>query len=256
MPGHTPAAYYAEQTIPQMKERPNEAATSSDFEFGALSEAKNYRHALVREFSPFLKGRVIEIGSGIGQLTALFRQLPAVECLQCVEPDAAFCEEFRRVLPGHPLIHGTIKDVPGGTDWEAIVSINVLEHIREDDHELQAYRQLLRKRQGFLNLFVPARQEIYAPIDRDFGHYRRYSLPELKRKLAGAGFYVKHIRYFNFAGYFAWWAVFRLLRKRHFNAGSVRLFDRLIFPAVYGVESAIMAPPLGQSLLAVARAIE
>src|SRR5262249_43762470 len=135
-----------------MKERPNEAASSASFEFDALNEAQNYRGALVREFSPYLHGRVIEIGAGIGQMTRALRELPAIKYLQSVEPDAGFCGKFREALPGQPLIEGTIADVPMGTDWNGILSINVLEHIREDESELHNYHKLLHRLHGALNL--------------------------------------------------------------------------------------------------------
>lgn len=238
-----------------MKERPNEAAATDNFEFAALGQASNYREALIREFSSSLSGRVIEIGSGIGQITDSLRALPAVTQLQAVEPDPEFCASFRRALPDLPLIQGTIEDLPPGADWNAILSINVLEHIRDDEGELRRYHKLLQKQKGLLNLFVPARPEIYARIDRDFGHHRRYTKPELKRKLRDAGFEIVRLRYYNILGYFAWWATFCLLRKRHFDARSVRFFDRVIFPCVYAVETKILPPPFGQSLLAVARAV-
>lgn len=66
---------------------------------------------------------------------------------------------------------------------DAIVSVNVLEHIARDQAELVAYRSLLGRTSGCLCLFVPAGPGIYAPIDRDFGHHRRYTRPELDRKL-------------------------------------------------------------------------
>ena len=99
---------------------------------------------------------------------------------------------------------------------------------------------------------VPARPEIYAPIDRDFGHFRRYTRPELRRKLVAAGFEVRRLNYFNFVGYFAWWLNFCLLKKRQFEQAKVRFFDRMIFPAVHTLESSIIRPPVGQSLIAVA----
>ena len=236
------------------KERPNEAAATAHFEFDALREASNYRRALVQEFSPFLQGRVIEIGSGIGQITEALRVLPEIKFLQSIEPDAGFCAQFKKNLPGQPLIEGTIENVEQGMNWSAILSINVLEHIRDDEGELRRYHQLLQREKGTINLFVPARQEIYAPIDKDFGHHRRYAKPELKRKLEEAGFEIVRLRYFNFVGYFAWWATFCVLKKRAFDVGSVRLYDKVIFPCVYGFERNILAPPFGQSLLAVARA--
>src|ERR1043165_3846226 len=82
-----------------MSERPNEKASTADFEFTALREARNYRHALVREFAPHLRGRVMEVGSGIGQITELLRELPDVKELVAVEPDPNFCAEFRKLHP-------------------------------------------------------------------------------------------------------------------------------------------------------------
>jgi SAM-dependent methyltransferase len=227
--------------------------TAGDFEFAALRWAVNYRLALLREFAPSLRGEVIEVGAGIGQNTALLRQSPGVNRVLAVEPDARFCQEFRRLLPGQPLLEGIAADLPADTQCEAIVSINVLEHIREDEAELAAYARLLRPRRGALCLFVPARPEIYAPIDADFGHFRRYTRPELRGKLARAGLVVERLDYFNWVGYFLWALNFRLLRRRQFDAASVRWFDRLIFPVVHWMELRIMRPPFGQSLLAIAR---
>jgi SAM-dependent methyltransferase len=237
-----------------MKEGSKQASVSATFEFDVLGEAKNYRAALLSEFSSFVKGRVLEVGSGIGQITELLLGLPAVEFLQAVEPVGAFCEQFRLRLPEQSLIEGTVKDVPIDTEWDAILSVNVLEHIQADDAELKRYHHFLKKRKGALNLFVPARPEIFAPLDHDFGHHRRYTKAGLKRKLEQAGFEIVRLRYFNFAGYFAWWTMFCLLRKRRFSLRSVRFFDRVIFPVFNGIETKVISPPCGQSLLAVARA--
>jgi hypothetical protein len=103
-------------------------------------------------------------------------------------------------------------------------------------------------------LFVPARHEIYAPLDRDFGHFRRYTRRSLQGKLESTGFQILTLRYFNFIGYFAWWLNFCLLKKRRFNRGAVVFFDKICFPPMYALESRVLRPPIGQSLLAVARA--
>src|SRR6188508_2104522 len=129
-----------------MKERPNEQAINKNFEFVALNEAKNYPCALVREFSEFLQGRVLEVGAGIGQMTELIQKIPAITLLQAVEPDAAFCDEFRKKFPQQPLIEGTIADLQENSGWDTILSVNVLEHIRDDKHELQTYHKLLSEK--------------------------------------------------------------------------------------------------------------
>ena len=237
-----------------MTDRPNAISQTEDFEFDALNEARNYRASLMAEFRPFLKGNVVEIGAGIGQFSEAIRGYKEVNNLVSVEPEERFCQKFRELHPHYTLVEGVIDDLPAGSDWDAILSINVLEHIREDGDELSKYHKHLSKTGGHLCLFVPARPEIYAPIDGDFGHFRRYVKSSLKGKLNQAGFEIVTLSYFNFVGYFAWWLNFCVLKKRHFETGSVRFFDRLIFPVVHTMESRLCRPPLGQSLIAVARA--
>ena len=238
-----------------MTDAPNATANTQDFEFAALGEARNYRHALFEEFRSALRGDVIEVGAGIGQMSEHLRNWPGVQRAVAVEPDPRFCAEHRRRLPGHELIEGTVSDLPAGTACDAVMSINVLEHIREDEAELNRYAGLLRPRRGALCLLVPARSELYAPIDKDFGHFRRYDYPGLKSKLARAGFSTERLCYFNCVGYFAWWTSFCLVKKRSFSPGMVRTFDRCIFPVAHWCESHLFRPPFGQSLLAVARAL-
>ena len=237
-----------------MPPSPNALAVNSDFEFAALENAEYYRRSLLAEFEPFLHGSVIEVGSGIGQFTQLLAQLPRIRRVLAVEPDARFCQRLRSSLPKQHVVQGTAAAISRDSSWDALVSANVLEHIADDAAELRAYHALLARAQGVLCLFVPARQEIYAPLDRDLGHYRRYARPGLQQLLRRAGFETLRIHYFNSVGYFAWWFGFTLLRKRHFNPTAVRLYDRAVFPVVHRCETRLVRPPIGQSLVAIARA--
>lgn len=240
-------------TPPPAAPAPNAAAQTEDFEFAALDQARHYRARLLREFGADLAGRVLEVGAGIGQMTADLRAHPGVREVVAVEPEARFCARLRARLPDQRVVCGTVAHLGADAAWDAVLSVNVLEHIADDAAELRAYRDLLAARRGALCLFVPARPEIYAPIDRDFGHFRRYTRPGLRARLQAAGFRITRLRYYNFAGYFAWWLNFCVLRRRHFDLAGVRLFDRAIFPWVHTLETRVLAPPFGQSLLAVAR---
>lgn len=237
-----------------MNNQPNAMADTADFEFAALNEARNYRAALLHDFKDYLRGNVLEVGAGIGQITAGLMATPEINRVTSIEPDPEFCAQFRARFPEQDLVQGTVSDLRSDIPWNAVLSVNVLEHIETDSEELDAYRRLLQPAKGALCLFAPARPEIYAPIDKDFGHFRRYTRSELRAKLEAAGFSVAQLHYYNFVGYFAWWASFCLLKKRSFDVTQVRLFDRTIFPAVHGFESHIFRPPIGQSLMAVALA--
>lgn len=230
----------------------NVEVTSNNFEFAALTEAKNYRAALMRDFDSYLHGNVLEVGAGIGQITAELRRNPKIHKLLSIEPDAALCDQLHSRFPEHDLLQGTIDDLQPSTAWDAVLSINVLEHIEADEKELAAYHNLLRGSQGALCIFVPARPEIYSPIDKDFGHFRRYTKRELQAKLRMAGFRIVRFRYYNFVGYFAWWMTFCMLKRRSFDVTAVRVFDRAVFPVVHAFETHFCPPPIGQSLIAVA----
>ena len=233
---------------------PNANATTADFEFAALWEAANYRAAIVREFQEHLRGHLLEVGCGIGQMTREFQLLSAIDRITCIEPDQGFAAQHAKDIQGAELLVGTVEDLPPEAEADSIVSINVLEHIEHDREEMARYARLLNNRRGHLCALVPARPEIYAPLDKDFGHFRRYTAPELKEKLESAGFRVERLHYFNFIGYFAWWFSFRLRKQRSFGVRQVRLYDRVIFPVVNTIETAIARPPIGQSLIAIARA--
>jgi SAM-dependent methyltransferase len=226
---------------------------NENFEFDALKYAVNYRQAVFNEFAPFLNGEILEVGAGIGQMTELLQRHRPAARLRCIEPSVAFCTEHRAKFPNVELICGTIDDLPAGTSCDAIVSINVLEHIEDDAHELAAYFDKLAPRRGYLCLLVPARPEIYSSIDRRFGHYRRYTRRQLQTNLLGAGFTLKKLFYFNRLGYLAWGVKFRLLKQQHFAPAQVQFFDAA-FPAVNWLERKLFRPLFGQSLIAVVEA--
>jgi SAM-dependent methyltransferase len=233
---------------------PNAIAATDDFEFAALSEAKNYRAAIIREFEIYLQGDVLEIGAGIGQISEAMLELPRVSSLTALEPATNFHDAFQKRLPNTVLIKGIINDLPEGSAYNAAVMVNVLEHIENDADELIAIHKILKEKSGHLCILVPARQEIFSKLDSHFGHYRRYDKPNLHNKLNQAGFEIVKLHYFNMVGYFAWGLRYKLMRGMDFDINQVRLFDRVIFPPTNHIEVNFCRPPIGQSLIAIAKA--
>ena len=220
----------------------------NEFEFGPLCEARNYRNAIVSVFGPFANGDVLEVGCGIGQFTQDLRKFSPTAKITGVEPDSTFHNHFRENNPDVPLVKGTAQEVGG--QWNCIVSVNVLEHIKEDQREIATYKEMLRTG-GHLCMFVPARQEIYAPVDAKFGHFRRYSKGELRGKLEAGGFRIVSLQYFNLVGYFTWWLACKIMGQQSFSLASIKLFDRWILPVSLGV-GRLLGNPIGQSLIVVA----
>jgi len=238
-----------DQTIKQA----SPALASQNFEFAALSEARNYRAAIAKLFSPYLTGDILEIGAGIGQMLEDVQRICTPRSIAAVEPDGGFFSELQRRLPDAKVWHGLEENLPSNESFDAILSVNVLEHIEKDTEELKRWRERLLPRKGCLCLLVPARPELYCLMDLDFGHFRRYTRKDLTKKLSAAGFIDAKVKYFNVVGYFAWLLNFKILNSRHFNPAAVRSFDRFIFPVSQQIENAIGWRPFGQSLIAVAK---
>lgn len=230
------------------------AGESAMFELAAMAEARNYTRAILGEFAPYLHGTVAELGAGMGNCTVLLHRYPDVSRLVAVEPDPRLCQQLKQRIPEAVVVQGTIESLSVQSTWNALVSVNVLEHVPDDAAELGGYHRLLVVGRGCLCLFVPARPELYAPIDRQFGHIRRYTPGGLIDRVRHAGFEIVHWRYYNGPGYLIWGLTFRFLRRRSFNPRAVRAFDRFFFPWIHLIETHFLRPPIGQSLLLVGRA--
>ena len=103
----------------------------------------------------------------------------------CVEPD----EGLRRDLESQGFeCRADVGQIPEGS-VDYVFSLNVMEHIEDDAEMFRAIRRRLRAG-GRLYLYVPAFPVLYSSMDRKVGHYRRYRVRGLGRKLERAGFRV------------------------------------------------------------------
>ena len=57
---------------------------------------------------------------------------------------------------------------------DSCVCLNVLEHIEDDRRALENMASVLTP-SGVIVLLVPASNALYGPIDRNLGHFRRYT---------------------------------------------------------------------------------
>ena len=80
--------------------------------------------------------------------------------------------------------------------FDAITMLDVLEHIEDDVGSLATIERLLRPGGTFL-CTVPAFAFLWSGHDDDAQHKRRYTRPELRAKLEGAGLRVRKISYYN-----------------------------------------------------------
>jgi len=229
-----------------------DAADYSGTELEAMSFAIRYHRWICDELSPYLGEAVVEVGAGVGDFSRLLLDA-GVKRLYAFEPASNLfprLSESLSDLPAVSVINGIFRLELVGEPVDAMVYVNVLEHIEDDLGELRAAREAL-KPGGHLLIFVPALSWLYSQADEELGHFRRYHKKALKRLAEEAGFAVQDVKYFDIAGIIPWYVYFRLL-KRGFGKAPVSAYDRVVVPVMRRVER-LLAPPVGKNLLLVAQ---
>jgi SAM-dependent methyltransferase len=211
----------------------------------AMAGATAYNAWLIDRARPWLRGRVLDVGAGIGTHTMQLR--PLADEVVALEPDAQFAQLLRERVDGVQIVEGDADAVEGLFD--AIVCFNVLEHIEDDLGTLRRLAGLLAP-DGTLLLLVPAHQLLFGPIDTAFGHHRRYGKAELDGKLHAAGLRPEVLRYVNPVGALGWLAQARIRKRERMSYRGLDLYDRLV-PALRLLDRVPL--PVGLSLWAVAK---
>lgn len=215
-----------------------------------LALAPRYNAWMFDRLRPWVGDAVLEIGAGIGNLSAFIQDRRRVTL---TDTSTVYLDALRRRFAGHPNVTVARLFLPEvdppafGAPHDTIICLNVLEHVEDDARSLEEMLRLLAPG-GRLLLLVPALPGIYGTLDRALGHYRRYGRRDLERRMTRAGFRVAHTEYFNLAGIPGWWFTGRVLRRELIPRGSLRLYDRLV--PLFRWER-VLPWRLGQSLIAV-----
>jgi hypothetical protein len=106
---------------------------------------------------------------------------------------------------------------------------------------------------GALLVFGPALEWLYCDLDYKAGHYRRYTVKQLRAVVVDAGFDIVSLRYFDVLGVAPYWLVYRMLRRNHIPGSTIWGYDRLVVPASRLLQRIVRHPPLGKNVILVAR---
>jgi SAM-dependent methyltransferase len=234
------------------RRRAPEAWDASDTELAStldnLDAATNYADWIVSLMAPYLRGRILEVGAGHGTFTSLLSRYGPVTATELSERAVAVLRDRYAGSEQVTVLH---VDELVDRDFDTAVMVNVLEHIDDDVGSLQSLRDDLCPG-GHVLIYSPAFNALYSRFDAAVGHYRRYTRATLARAIDDADLEAVDIRYVNSPGALAWYVVATRLGRRPTEGWSTQLFDRLAVPVARRVEQRV-APPFGQSLLAVAR---
>ena len=151
-------------------------------ELDLFAGAKRWKSYVRYHLRPYLTGDVLEVGAGIGAATSALNDGTPQRWV-CLEPDESLAQ---RIKPGLPqtlanceVVVGSLSDLEPQERFDAILYMDVLEHIESDGAEVASAAGRL-KPNGVLAILAPALPWLFTPFDEAIGHYRRYTKDSLR----------------------------------------------------------------------------
>ena len=138
--------------------------------------------------------------------------------------------------------------------FDQVVSLNVLEHIENDQKTIEDINHLL-KDNGMLVLYLPHSMKIWTDLDELVGHYRRYEIKDLKKKCDIVGLKIQSLHYADSIGFFASFAIkmFGYDKKKGIGSlSSLKFYDKWIFPISKLLDSIGLKYLFGKNLVLIA----
>jgi len=177
-----------------------------------IAKADLFNKWMFESIEEFAKGNILEIGSGIGNISRFFIQKNFQITLSDV--DDFYLNTLRNQFSHSANVQDFVKvDLQDTTfeknygslreKFDTVFYLNVLEHLQDDGLAIRNSLFML-KPGGFLIILVPAYSFLYSRMDKALNHYRRYNRKRLNALLSNHGMPVKKSFYFNAAGIGAW----------------------------------------------------
>jgi SAM-dependent methyltransferase len=218
-----------------------------------LNKLSKYHVWLVEQYVHELKGDVLDIGSGIGDLVQ-FYNVPGVRKVVATDISVQMLDALKARFDGNAHYAVEKLDILSAEDvarvgerrFDVITCVNVLEHLKEDEKALQHICRLL-KPDGKVCIIVPAFDWLYGTLDKVVGHERRYSRRTVGPKFLKAGFSDVKLQYMNRLGVLTWFMAGRIMCRTTFPPRTCLALDKAV-PFLKQLDR-FLKVPFGQSLV-------
>jgi SAM-dependent methyltransferase len=225
----------------------------------SISEALAFNMWMFSAISPSIKGKVLEIGSGIGNISAFLLESASNVTLSDLRPE--YCgyllSHFRdnKSLESVEQIDLIDNDFENKyqklqNSFDTVFALNVLEHIEDDNQAINNCRKLL-KEGGTLIILVPSYQWLFCRMDRELGHFRRYNRSSLSMLFKKSGLSIDNLFNFNAAGVFGWLLFGKILKSRQLKKKQMNLYNKLV--SIFILIDRLLFRIFGLSLIIIGR---
>lgn len=200
-----------------------------------IADANHFNKWMYQTIKPFLHGTILEIGSGIGNISSFLIEDNLNVSLS--DTDDFYIETLKKKFSNSNNLNGvfaidlSLHDFKSAYEifkgqYDTIFLLNVLEHIQDDKKAVEHCKYLL-KPNGKLIILTPAFSFLYSKLDKALGHYRRYNVKGLKNIFTLNQLEIQKGFYFNALGIFAWLYA-KLFRLKTIPSGEMKLFNKFV----------------------------
>jgi SAM-dependent methyltransferase len=193
-----------------------------------LQHARRFNKWMGDTLRPFVGDRVLEIGAGIGALTA---QLIPRDLYVASDINPHYLHYLRSYAVGKPYLRVAKVDAGHPEDFsflkqsfDTALMVNVLEHLPNEEIALENVRAALET-QGRAIILVPQHPGLYGSLDVALEHRERYTPQKLEAALERSGFRVERLFDFNRVSVPAWYLNGRILRRTGFSRIQLKTLE-------------------------------
>lgn len=220
-----------------------------------MRSMKNNNRWIFEQIKPYLGSNILEIGSGIGNISKFIAPLNVNLILTDIKEN--YLNYLQRRFINNPKVKVFKHDILSSEisnilhfKINTVVCTNVLEHIEDDDRALENIYKILFKN-GHLILVIPAMKFLYGSLDKKASHFRRYHKKELVNKLENRNFEIEKAYYLNFISTIGWFINSKILKRKLISSFQINILDKFI-PFFSKIEKRFKIP-FGLSLIIICR---
>jgi SAM-dependent methyltransferase len=226
-----------------------------------VAEAENFNLWMYNTILPYCSGEILEIGSGIGNISDYFLKNNYTITLSDIRDN--YCDVLGEKYSTNPYLKAVInidiidpdfdnKHANLFESFDTIYALNIVEHVKDDKLAIANCKKLLKKG-GNLIILVPAYQKLYNIFDKELEHYRRYNQNNLDKLFVENELQIIHRQYFNFIGIFGWWFSGSILKKKTIPGGQMKLYNSLV--SVFKIIDKVILNKMGLSVITVGKKV-
>ena len=207
----------------------------------AWNKLDRYSKWIYHMYEKYIGKEVLDIGGGVGTAISFYiDKAERVVATELFENQVNIMNKrFENYQYFKAIQADIMKDDFSAYDkFDPIILLNVLEHI-EDDRKALANMKKLLKDSGTIIICVPAMPGLYCYMDKNVGHYRRYTKGELRVKAKRAELQVIEDKYMNFMGILPYWIKGKLKKD---NGGSFSTSIDEGESKLYSIATSILEP--------------